>query len=350
VAPEVQTYNSVEAKLDEFSNALIQIEHVVTVSSNIDTSNYSEISRSALPTTLYFSIPRNDKLLGYWDTVADRLFKIRHCMNIEGFVRQLPLFEPPIDPALLVKATAAGLDIGAVLSDFDAPLPHYRFNVMSQKGTELCGELKSLGAALLSALEKRDAEALSLLCSTHEIVLNSMRQIKEKQIEESKLTLEGLEKSLDPVNARYQYYSSREFTNNFEAVQLALSAASLVPMSAQLEAEITAAVLHLIPNTKQALPPSTGTTFGGENLASAVQAFGGAAGVLASMLNTTASLSGTMGSFQRRIEDWKHQADLAAKELKQDREADCRRRNPPGNRRTRSGKPRPPDRKCKASR
>ena len=48
--------------------------------------------------TLYFCIPRNDKLLGYWDTVADRLFKIRHCMNIEGVVRQLALFDPPIDP------------------------------------------------------------------------------------------------------------------------------------------------------------------------------------------------------------------------------------------------------------
>ena len=36
-------------------------------------------------------------------TVADRLFKIRHCMNIQGVVRQLPLFEPPIDPALLVR-------------------------------------------------------------------------------------------------------------------------------------------------------------------------------------------------------------------------------------------------------
>src|SRR5262249_33736797 len=42
--------------------------------------------------TLYFCIPRNDKLLTYWDTVADRLFKIRHCMNIEGVVRQLALF------------------------------------------------------------------------------------------------------------------------------------------------------------------------------------------------------------------------------------------------------------------
>ena len=30
-------------------------------------------------------------------------------MNIEGVVRQLPLFEPPIDPALLVAAGAAGV-------------------------------------------------------------------------------------------------------------------------------------------------------------------------------------------------------------------------------------------------
>ena len=58
--------------------------------------------------SLYFCVPENDKLLGYWDTVADRLFKLRHCMDIEGRVRQLPLFEPPIDPAPLVRAQAAG--------------------------------------------------------------------------------------------------------------------------------------------------------------------------------------------------------------------------------------------------
>src|SRR5260370_1972981 len=66
--------------------------------------------------TFYFCIPQNDKLLGYWDTVEDRLFKIRHCMNIEGVVRQLPLFEPPTDPALLVRATA--------LASSSTPAPH----------------------------------------------------------------------------------------------------------------------------------------------------------------------------------------------------------------------------------
>ena len=143
---------------------------------------------------LYFCVPKNDKLLGYWDTVADRLFKIRHCMNIEGVVRQLALFEPPIDPALLVRAAAAGIDIGSALSDVNAALPHYRFSVMSQKASELCADLKGLGSALLSALEKRDAEELALLRSTHEIkVLNAARQVKERQVEEAQAIVGGTE-------------------------------------------------------------------------------------------------------------------------------------------------------------
>src|SRR5690606_17632377 len=37
------------------------------------------------PTTgLYFCIPPNETLLRYWDTVEDRLFKIRNCLDIEG--------------------------------------------------------------------------------------------------------------------------------------------------------------------------------------------------------------------------------------------------------------------------
>ena len=103
---------------------------------------------------LYFCIPQNDKMLGYWDTVADRLYKIRHCMNIEGVVRQLALFEPPIDPGALVKAVAGGLDISSALADLNAPLPLYRFNVLLQKANEVCNDVKALGGALLARTGK----------------------------------------------------------------------------------------------------------------------------------------------------------------------------------------------------
>ena len=104
---------------------------------------------------LYFCLLPNDQLLTYWDTVGDRLFKIRNCMNIEGITRSLALFQPPIDPVLLIKAAAAGVDLSSALSDLNAPLPHYRFTYIQQKALELCNDIKSLGGALLSALETR---------------------------------------------------------------------------------------------------------------------------------------------------------------------------------------------------
>src|SRR5262249_42755551 len=97
--PRVQTYNSLEPRLDSVANALVEIEEFVAPSTDggttVGAGLQTPVAHPAL--MLYFSVPRNDKLLAYWDTVADRLFKIRHCMNIEGVVRQLPLFEPPIE-------------------------------------------------------------------------------------------------------------------------------------------------------------------------------------------------------------------------------------------------------------
>jgi hypothetical protein len=139
--------------------------------------------------TLYFCIPPNDKLLGYWDTVADRLFKIRHCMNIEGVVRPLSLFDPPIDPGMLVKAAAAGLDLGSAISGLNQPIGPVRCSLLIQKALELCSEVRALGSALLAALEKGDGEHLALVRQRHEIQIQQLTQdvrfIQWKQAEEA---------------------------------------------------------------------------------------------------------------------------------------------------------------------
>ena len=126
--------------------------------------------------TLYFCIPRNEKLLGYWDTVADRLFKIRHCMNIEGVVRQLALFDPPLDPGMLVKAAAAGIDIGSIVSGLNQPIGPVRCTLLIQKALELCARGAQPRRALLSAIEKGDAEHLALLRQGHEIKIQQLPQ------------------------------------------------------------------------------------------------------------------------------------------------------------------------------
>jgi len=50
-----------------------------------------------------------------WARVTDRLAKIRDCRNIYGDKCILQLFDPPIDPALLVRCKEAGLDLTSLL-------------------------------------------------------------------------------------------------------------------------------------------------------------------------------------------------------------------------------------------
>jgi hypothetical protein len=265
-----------------------------------------------------FCLPQNEKLLGYWDLVADRLFKLRHCMNIEGVERQLALFEPPIDPALLVRAAASGIDLGSILADVNAVLPHYRFTTMAAKAGELCAEVKSLGAALLSALEKRDAESLSLLRSAQEIrVLTAARQVRERQIDEARETLAGLERARELAAIKKRYYSSRELMNPGEQAHLALSTHALVVQSVAAAVDMTGSVLALIPDVELGVPTTVGFTYGGNNLASGLKGLAGSLGLVAGMMNAGGSLAATLGGYQRRSEEWTFQAELADQEIAQ---------------------------------
>ena len=61
----------------------------------------------------------------------------------------------------------AGLDIDAIIRDVYAPTPRYRYALVLQRAVDFCNELKALGASLLSAHEKTDAETLARMRSTH---------------------------------------------------------------------------------------------------------------------------------------------------------------------------------------
>jgi hypothetical protein len=197
--------------VDELGNKLVELEGLFPFNyGQSKTKGINDGQSSPLfgiARTLYFCLPRNEKLLGYWDTVADRLFKIRHCMNIEGVVRQLPLFQPPIDPGMLVKAAAAGIDISSIVSGLNQPLSPVRSPLLIQKATEICNEVRSLGNALLSALEKQDGEALGLLRQKHEINIQKLAQdVRFLQWKEAESNTEALLKSRVTMLERFRYY------------------------------------------------------------------------------------------------------------------------------------------------
>ncbi len=317
-----KTYNDLESALDDFSNALIEAETFIEFpyQGSVPSPFSSQTIQAIAPKIFYFCVPKNDQLLGYWDTVADRLFKIRNCMNIEGAVRQLPLFEPPIDPALLVQAAAAGLDLGSVLNSLNVALSPYRFTVLIQKALELCSEVKALGSAMLSALEKRDAEGLALLRSSLELqLMDSIQKVKEAQVNEAQYALQAVQKSQETVKARQQYYASRPYTNPQEQLHVQKLNSSMNWQTMGHITELASAVAHLLPDVDVggsgwAASPVATAIFGGSNEGSALQATGRAMGLLAQIDTHAATLAQIEGSNQRRQDDWTFQASQAGME------------------------------------
>ena len=218
-----QTYANLREDLDKFGNALRKLETDATFDLTPHPSEAADNERMVvlrgLDKALYFCVPRNDKLLSYWDTVADRLFKIRNSLNIQGIFRQLPLFEPPIDPALLARAAAAGLDVGAIVNGLNQPLPLVRFQLLAQKAAEICQEVKSLGNSLLAAMEKEDGEAMALLRAKHErVMLEDAEHVKYGQLQEAIKAREGLVQTLANAVQRYTYYE-RQLGKKPEEIQ-----------------------------------------------------------------------------------------------------------------------------------
>ncbi len=312
--PIPQTYNTMP-KLDDFSDAVVAAESLLAPPPVLVSSPPAQRTPTLAPMA-YFRIPQNEKLLDYWNTIDCRLFKIRHCMNIEGVVQSLPLFEPPIEPGLLVRAAAAGVSVSSALAAQNAPLPIYRFERVLAKAKELTQEVKALGASLQAALEKRDAEQLAVLRQTQEAQLaQAVLDVRQQQIHDAEQALAALQIHRSLVQHRHDYYANMPFLNPGEAVHLALTAASNDVHQVSAATEMVASILAIVPDLKIGAPTSLGATFGGENLAAAARALSTFLAATVSIMQTTAGLAQTVGGYQRRQEEWTFQAGSAQTEL-----------------------------------
>ncbi len=369
-----QTYASLRGDLDAFGNAMREVEADIPFDLAPPPAPVSDDAQLAtlrsLGAALYFCIPRNDKLIGYWDTVADRLFKIRNSLSIQGVFRQLPLFEPPIDPALLAKAAAAGLDVSAILSGLNQPLPLVRFPLLVAKAAEICQEVKSLGTQLLSAIEKEDGEALAVMRVRHErVVLGLAEAVRYQQLQEAIKNREALEKSLANAVARYTYYerllgkkeneitvpelegldidalAKMKFDSDEPEVRLrdievdiatdlgraggkhvsTFEAEELDHLGAAHQAQLLASALELeskfmsaIPDIEAAAKPmgaGAGTTVGGTLLSKGYSAAASVASMEAAQHSYQANTTSKVGSYATRERDHAFQSNLAAGEI-----------------------------------
>lgn len=255
----------------------------------------------------YFCVPENDQFASYWDRVEDRLYKIRHCLNLAGQKQPLPLFEPPIDPMALVRAAAAGGNVLDVIAHTQMDLPYYRFQHMIERAKAVTGTVVELGNSLLSVLEKSDAEQLSLLRSTHEqVVLNLTTLERQNDIDDLQSQLSALQ--TNQLNAKYRLDHYKQLIQNglnaAETANLTLMAAAIYP-------QYTAIGIRGVSIAGYLLPDIFGFSDGGMQFGDAINMGASIAEGLATILNQSATLASTVGEHQRRAEDWDFQQQLA---------------------------------------
>jgi hypothetical protein len=249
-----------------------------------------------------------------YDRVADRLYKIRNCLNISGEREQLALFAPPLDVMSLVRASAARLSLDAALAFLDTPVPPYRFTYLIERARQAAQTVDSFGTALLSALEKKDVEELTLLRSLHErVVLQMTTAVKTSQVTESEQQLQALVENETNVQIRIEHYKAliSGGLSSWETTQeLSQAAATELKVEASV-LHVLASVLYLIPNVGDPFA----MTFGGRELGASTNSIGTEMLAIAGTLESIATAAGLEGGWQRREEEWLHQLSLAQQEL-----------------------------------
>ncbi len=261
-----------------------------------------------------FCLPSNPALQGRRDRVADRLFKVRNCLDIDGKPRELALLAPELDPSALTRMKADGLTIDDVAASTAGALPPYRFLYIVDRAKALASTVASVGSALLGALEKRDGETLARLRTVHQQTLGAMTtRHREQEIAIAEESLEALRQQRVTAEERAGFYGSllENGRSGWEQTQtlsrhIASTAQGLVAAPTAI-----AAIAALVPQFGSAFA----MTYGGvqwhkakENAARTLQA----SAHLAEMLGASAGLE---ASFDRRRESWKHQESLAKKDI-----------------------------------
>lgn len=366
-----QSFNSISSQLNDLGDALVSLENAFPNSSPVQqTSNSVPQNLLGIGQTLYFCIPPNSQLLQYWATVSLRLFQIRRGQNIDGVFTPLPLYEPPIDPALLLQAHAQGLDIAGILAEIDNPPPIYRYSYLLQKASAFTDEVVALGGALLSANEKQDAEQLSRLRQTQETdLLTMVMQVKTRQVLEAQSALDNLYSSRTTAQQKFDYYSQSllgvvnapvpvvpplldtDLDENStlpdetiipavsvpinttptatsdsgvkvipeESLNMTLNEAAQYVQLAGNALDSLAGVLHIIPDFGISGAfwglGTTSTVAGGKKLADSISAAGRAVLGAGSFLSAQAASAGQLSSFIRREQEWQFQANIAAREI-----------------------------------
>ncbi|MDA9421112.1 neuraminidase-like domain-containing protein [Bradyrhizobium sp. CCBAU 53380] len=304
------TYNEIKALYPSggIPQFLIDLENTPFVPATGQGERYADVPVNDIHA--YFGVPDNQELRLMWDRIDDRLYKIRHCMNINGVTRQLALFAPPIDPHAVIAGIGAAGSLAGGAGYMPYPVPAFRFTYLVDVARSLAEFVISMGSAMLNAIERKDDEALSQLRLTQEAqVLQITTQIKQLTIAQLNKQIESLQQAKLSAKERESHYKDLVSGGMIpeEIAQQVMLGLSVVFSSTSSVLGAAASVASTAPQ----IGSPFALTYGGVQLGASLQNASGWTEVIAKLMETTANILGNVANHKRQVQDWELQQSLA---------------------------------------
>jgi hypothetical protein len=196
----------------------------------------------------------------------------------------------------------------------------YRFTFLIQRATELAGQVRELGAALLGAYEKGDAEYLASLRASQEREMLALGlSIRQDQWRDADWQVQALQQTKDVSQTNLIYYTGLYqnglLNNEIQNINLATNA-----MQMRTSANITEAfgeAMKVIPDIFVGFCSSDSQVPVGTKLAGVFETIAKVMMTVADVQAETAAIDLTEAGWQRRSVDWFHQTQVLPIEIQQ---------------------------------
>lgn len=279
---------------------------------NIRTETIPVIApRTANSLTGLFYPQFNSKLSGYWQTLRQRLYNLRHNLSIDGQPLYLPVYATAANPSALLSAAVSSASGGDSLPVVSLPL--LRFPVLLESARGLANQLVQFGNTMLSITERQDAEALSVLLQNQGLALLSQSiAVQEHALTELDADKEALMASRQGAEGRRNSYRQLydENVNAGETQSMDLLMAASITAEAANALHMGAAGLDMVPNIY-------GLAVGGSRYGALLSAVAIGVNIAADGIRISGDKIAQSEIYRRRRQEWEIQRNNAEAEIKQ---------------------------------
>ncbi|MEN0586039.1 MULTISPECIES: neuraminidase-like domain-containing protein [unclassified Kosakonia] len=252
----------------------------------------------------------NSKLSGYWQTLRQRLYNLRHNLSIDGQALYLPVYAAPASPSALLSAAVMSASGGDSLPT--VPLPLLRFPTLLESARAVVSQLIQFGNAMQAITERQDAEALSVLLQNQGLALLSQSiQVQEHALTELDADREALLVSRAAAEQRRNSYRQLYDEN--------INAGEIQAMSLQLSSSVTAQganALHMGAAALSMVPNIYGLANGGGRYGAILSAVGIGIQIASDVQRIASDKVSQSEYYRRRRQEWEIQRNNAESEIK----------------------------------